>query len=494
VKHIRNISMLLAGLACGAPMIAAQQAGSFVPTGSLITPRQFHTATLLSNGKVLLAGGISAYSAAAPGLSSAELYDPSTGTFSATGQMTVPRVSHTATLLPDGRVLIAGGYAGIAGGFAGASATAELYDPDSGTFTATGHMSVPRFWHSATLLNNGKVLIAGGAPFPLLSSAELYDPATGSFTTTGSMTTPRDQQTAVLLPDGSVLIVPGGDGADFHSAEIYNPESQTFHAAVDGLGVYGIVGGSATLMTSGKVLITLNASECDWLGTSAESFDPVAGEFAVVPGGTAYGTCRPTETLLSDGAVLIAAGWYAGAVAQVYDESAGTFSRTGNPATDRHDHTATLLPDGSVLIAGGSHDDNFSCCAPVAIAERYQPAVVKPAARLLSLSGDGNGPGAIQHASTYTVVSDQNPAARGEIVIVYCTGLIDGSKIPPQVAIGGQMAEILWFGNTPGYPGLNQINLRVPDGVAAGSAVPIRLNYLGRPGNSVSMSVTGIQP
>ena len=203
---IRRVSFCGLVVAFAAGIASAQPAGSFTLTGSLITPRQFHTATLLLTGKVLLAGGISAYGPNAPGLSSAELYDPSTGTFSTTGTMTVPRVSHTATLLPDGRVLIAGGYSGVAGGsFAGASATAELYDPSTGTFTSTGQMSTPRFWHSAALLKNGKVLIAGGYPFPPVSSAEVYDPTTGEFTPTGNMTTPRAQQIAVSLVDDGVL-------------------------------------------------------------------------------------------------------------------------------------------------------------------------------------------------------------------------------------------------------------------------------------------------
>lgn len=491
MTRIRAIVKIVGVLACVAAMAGAQPAGSFASTGSLITPRQFHTATLLANGKVLLAGGISAYIANAPGLSSAELYDPSTRTFSATGNMTIPRASHTATLLPNGKVLITGGYSGgasaIAGpSFAGASSTAEIYDPDTGKFTATGQMSAPRFWHSATLLNSGKVLIAGGYPAPPLSSAELYDPATGSFTPTGSMTTPRAQHTALLLVDGSVLIVPGGDGADYNSAEIYHPDSQTFRAA-DWRSARGAVGGSATLLSGGKVLITLNVSECDFLGMAADSYDPLTGQGALV--GTANGTCRPTGTLLSDGTVLIAAGWYVGAVAQIYDEATGTFRRTGDPATDRHDHTATLLPDGDVLIAGGSHDTEISCCAPIGAAELYEPPVVKPAARLLSLSTDGTGPGAIEHADTYAVVSDRNPAAAGEIVILYCTGLLDGSAIPPQVAIGGRMAEVLWFGNTPGYPGLNQINVRVPEDIAGGSSTSVRLNYLSRPSNEVTVAV-----
>jgi uncharacterized protein (TIGR03437 family) len=194
--------------------------------------------------------------------------------------------------------------------------------------------------------------------------------------------------------------------------------------------------------------------------------------------------------MLSDGSVLIAGGrWFLGPIAQIYNPASGAFSRTGDMTTDRYVYAATLLNDGTVLMSGGT-----SLQVPVASAELYHPAVVKPAARLLSLSGDGSGAGAIQHASTYEIVSDQNPAVPGEIVIIYCTGLIEGSAIPPQVAIGGRMAEVIWFGSTPGYPGLNQINVRIPNGVAAGSAIPVWMNYMGRPSNDVSMTTTAGHP
>ena len=165
------------------------------------------TATLLADGRVLVVGGGPDPDVQA----SAELFDPSTGRWTATGSMSTARGGHTATLIRDGRVLVAGGYNGGGGGYATSSA-AGLYDPGTGRWTATGSMGSGRQGHSATLLPDGRVLVAGGfssAFTDKLSAAELYDPGTGRWTATGSMVTARGGHTATLLPDGRVLVAGG---------------------------------------------------------------------------------------------------------------------------------------------------------------------------------------------------------------------------------------------------------------------------------------------
>jgi hypothetical protein len=278
----------------------------------------------------------------------------------------------------------------------------ELYDPATGTFTLTGAMANrgASSERTATLLANGKVLFAGGENEDFFyAGAELYDPSTGTFTATVDMTHARHAHSATLLPDGAVLIAGGG----------------------------------------------------------IESVPP-------------FGTF---------------------ASAELYNPAIGSFNPIANMTARRSYHRTTLLNDGRVLITGGLYWNSTPALpsGTLASAELYTPPVLIPAPVLISLSGDGRGQGAVWHAATEQIASTDNPAAAGEVLAMYTTSLADGGMIPPRVAIGGRLAEILFFGAAPGYPGYSQVNLRVPAGIGPGPAVLVGLTYLGRPSNEVTIGV-----
>ena len=363
-----------------APPTAARNVASWTATGSLRTARSrgalsaSEVATLLPDGRVLVAGGIDA---SGKPLASAELYDPATGTWSLTGSMTTPRAAHTSTLLMNGKVLVAGGGGlGIPGSVL---ASAELYDPATGTWGSIGSMIEARGQHSATLLADGKVLVAGGAgvssradSYEELSSAELYDPTTGAWTLTGSMTTARWRHAAVKLADGIVLVEGGGHLVGLASAELYDPTTATWRAT-DSL-IAGRGGQTATLLPNGEVLVAGGQGGLHMTPlASVELYDPITGKWSAT-GSMAKGRFGHTATLLANGSVLVVAGYgreASGPFAEVYRPGADIWSATANLTPARIAHVAVLLADGRVLIAGGIDDE-----APghvLASAEIYDP-------------------------------------------------------------------------------------------------------------------------
>jgi hypothetical protein len=216
-------------------------------TGSLDAARESHTATLLQNGMVLVAAGVTTNAT----LASAELYDPASGTWTATGSLNTGRTDHTATLLQNGMVLVAAGF-----GDASFLASAELYDPTSGTWTTTGSLRTPRFKHTATLLQNGRVLVAAGFDdHGASTSAELYDPASGTWTATRRLRTARFLHTATLLGNGMVLVAGGRSNIEdpTASAELYDPASQTWTAT--GSLTNARYSHTATLLENGRILV-----------------------------------------------------------------------------------------------------------------------------------------------------------------------------------------------------------------------------------------------
>ena len=320
---------------------------TFTPTGSLAAPRFSHTATLLPSGKVLVVGGSNGTALSVGG----ELYDPATGTFQPTGGLLTARRDPTATLLDSGKVLIAGGNNGAD------LTTCELYDPAAGTFATTGSMAQARVGHTSTRLKNGKVLVVGRGNFVSPSSfvtAELYDPATGVFSVTGSLSARRDTHSATLLPDGRVLVVGGrGNGStqlgqgEFATAETYDPATGAF--TLTGSLATQRFGHTATLLANGKVLIAagMNQLSTSTVLASAELFDPAMGTFAST-GALVNVRTAHQAALLPTGKVLLVGGNEAPAGAEVYDPAAGKFYSRD---LARRFHTATVLADGKVLFS-----------------------------------------------------------------------------------------------------------------------------------------------
>jgi len=345
------------------PIAFAQTTPSWSLTGSLNFGRSGPTATLLPNGKVLVAGG---------GTNTAELYDPASGTWSVTGNLNMPRWVHTATLLPNGNVLVVGGWDNES------VASAELYDPAAGTWSPTGSLNEARGWHTATLLENGKVLVVGGSGnnSESLDSAELYDPTTGNWSVTGSLNSSRHSHSATLLQSGQVLIAGGSPDGDYmrfmDSAELYDPTTGTWSVTGSLHQSRGL--STATSLPNGKVLVSGGNTMGPYPGgpasvsvpqplKSSELYDPATGTWSMAANLKTARTYH-SATLLPSGKVLVAGGRYWVPPcpcpfndlnsAELYEPTSDTWTNTANLKIARARHTATLLNSGNVLVATGA--------------------------------------------------------------------------------------------------------------------------------------------
>ena len=343
------------------PGSSAGWARSWTSAAALHDARYLQTATLLGTGQVLIAGGgTTPDQGGTDPIASAELYDPAADAMTSTGSLSMARYGATATLLGNGKVLVAGGV----GADDKPIATAELYDPASGTWSSAGAMGTARAGAVAVQLGNGKVLVAGGSNGTNdLGSAELYDPAANSWAPTGSMFARRDGAVATPLADGRALVIFGSDGRNrpWNTADVYDPASGSWSRA--GSLDLGLDGSTATLLASGKVLVAGGSTGAGAV-KGAELYDPASNAWTSA---ASMNTARVfhTATLLSDGRVLVAGGQgedYDGLAsegltsAELYDPASNSWSLAGTMRGGRWDHTATLLPNGKVLVVGGRNE------------------------------------------------------------------------------------------------------------------------------------------
>lgn len=334
--------------------------GAFVETGKMVTPRALHTATLLEDGTVLIAGGITGQPSTA--LDSSEIFDPATGTFSSSGTMTVARQQAVAARLRDGRVLIASGFSkGIGQQLPLYSAgimkvnsnialnSAEIYDPKTKSFIAIG--SIGQVSYSATVLDSGTVLLISQ------TGAVLFNADNATLKLAAKPIVRRYSGTALKLGDGRVLLAcEGANEEERKSAEIYDPKSDRFTRTGDSKILTWC---DAVLLSDGRVLVT---GENAYTNEIAEVYDPQTGNFTLA-GESPFHLIDPIPSKLDDGRVLvtsIATPFYPirkdGVVAELYNTKSNTFESIGAIPPDRSGYTSTTLLDGSVLIAGGGAD------------------------------------------------------------------------------------------------------------------------------------------
>lgn len=330
--------------------------------------RCLHTSTLLPNGKVLVTGGYRDNGTTSEVFDTAELYDSSTGRWATTGNMNAMRYVHTASVLANGKVLVVGGLASNRNNISMLN-SAELYDPITGHWSLTGNITVARYWHTMSILTNGKVLITGGVDVIVgntkpSNTAELYDPSTGSWTMTGNMTTARHSHAACALANGKILVVGGAsyDGTDtvsLNSAELYDPLTGSW-TMINNL-TFSRYRHTAFTLSDGKVLVAGGSAtnvNNENLSNTVELYDPLTQLWSLT-GNITNGRFFHAGSLLPNGMVLLSGGvpltGYTSPIlntVEVYNPSTKGWTMTGN-MTGRFWHGASTLANGKVLVSGG---------------------------------------------------------------------------------------------------------------------------------------------
>ncbi len=439
--------------------------GQWIPTGSPNVARYAHTSTLLNNGKVLIAGGLDDTGAT----DSAELYDPSTNTWSAIAPLPEPRVGHTATKLPDGKILIFGGTDSASNNVR----RAALFDPDTNTwssFDAPGWSDGP----TATLLKTGKVLVVGGYPDGhdsfhldwLKDYASLFDPATRTWTRTGNLPDIRSTPSATLLKDGRVLLAGGYDydwGCPVYSTQTYDPVTDSWST---GANLPFGWGHTATLLPDGRVLAVGVADDGNCGNPTgpafAELYDPATGLWVrganagVYPEGV-------TSSLLPDGTVLVAGGRGPGTYgdstntihfaasldsAEIYDPKTGSWSTAPPSITPRAMPTATVLPNGHVLMVGGCCGPNDPQNSGVAYGPIYNGYNYPPPMSGAELYGTDFPPGSVLPAMTGAWF---DPAQSGHGILIE---VLPGAQVLAWwFAFNQAGTQQAWFGGLGTYMG-----------------------------------------
>lgn len=394
------------------PIVVAEASGSWALTGSMSNKYSSYTASVLSNGKVLVAGGN--FNRAA------ELYNVSTGTWSSAGQMSSVRFNHGAVVLSNGKVLVAGG--------SDASdktlASVDLYDSNSGAWSAAAAMNSPRTGHTLTLLANGKVLAAGGSNsgwFSNVATAEVYDPVTNTWSNTGSMAVARKAHVAVLLANGEVLVTGGGDATSgsvrVADSELYS--SDTGRWVNTGAMNVGRYAASVVLLASGKVLVAGGSSASNVSTASVEIFDLNSGTWHNT---AAMNTARTwfAATLLPSNQVLVAGGCGSTCstvvnTAEIYDSNLGTWGNVASLNAKRAEIALLMLSNGKVLAAGGYDGVN-----PLSSAELYTPQAM---------------------STTTTLMSDINPSIPDQSVTF--TASVSAANATPSGTLNFSVNEVL---------------------------------------------------